>query len=122
MKHFSTFLLFVPILALMPTQALFAQSATITLNADTSCVTYNDPKDPNVPAGKDVRKLEITIQGDEVQVRMAAYADWDFFFSNLGMVQCWVTLIYTREPLRTTKTVIYDKWRYFNVLPGVTLI
>ena len=43
-------------------------------------------------------------------------------YSILGMVQCWVTLIYTREPLRTTKTVIYDKWRYFNVLPGVTLI
>ena len=83
MKHFATFLLFVLSLALMPTQALFAESATVTLNADTSCVTYNDPKDPNVPAGKDVRQLEITIQGDEVQVRMAAYADWDFLFTNL---------------------------------------
>ncbi|MCZ6632550.1 MAG: hypothetical protein O7G87_04030 [bacterium] len=83
MKHFSTVLLFVLILALMPTQALFAQSATVTLNADTSCVTYNDPKDPSVPAGKDVRQLEITVKGDEVQVRMTAYADWDLFFSNL---------------------------------------
>ena len=69
MKHFTTVLLFVLILALMPTQALFAQSATVTLNADTSCVTYNDPKDPSVPAGKDVRQLEITVKGDEVQVR-----------------------------------------------------
>ena len=83
MKHFATVLLFVLILALMPTQALFAQSATVTLNADTGCVTYNDPKDPNVPAGKDVRQLEITVKGDEVQVRMTAYADWDLFFSNL---------------------------------------